>query len=64
MTESALVIELHAHECECAECGARIFLRESRHLPMYEGEVVPDNWEGEWAGFPFCKDCYSKHRED
>ena len=57
-----LVIELWPHEVACALCGTRLLLRESRGLPMYEGEVVPDDWVGEWAGFPACSACYKVHR--
>jgi hypothetical protein len=29
---------------------------------MYEGDVVPDDWPGEWAGFDVCDQCHAKHR--
>jgi hypothetical protein len=31
---------------------------------MYEGEVVPDDWEGEWGGFTVCEGCYFDHRPE
>ncbi len=57
-----LCINLNPRITECVLCG-----KEISHiycLPMYESEVVPDNWEGEWGGFTVCKSCYFIHRPD
>ena len=27
-------------------------------LPMYEDLVLPNDWPGEWAGFPVCRPCF------
>ena len=59
--QTILVINLSPRESECILCGT--FLSDPRRgLPMYEGEVVPDDWPGEWAGFDVCEHCYAKHR--
>ena len=60
---SILVVELWPRESECVLCGA--FLSgPCKGLPMYEGEVVPDDWPGEWAGFDVCDSCYGLHRTE
>ena len=47
-------------ECDCAICSKLTPMGLS--LPMYEGEVLPDDYQGEWAGMVVCSTCYAKHR--
>ena len=62
MTSPAvLIIDLWPLESECVLCGADL-IGPCKGLPMYEGQVVPDDWEGEWAGFDVCDVCYAKYR--
>ena len=56
-----LVIDLWPRESECILCGEHLWCP-CKGLPMYEGEVVADDWMGEWAGFDVCDACYEKHR--
>ena len=28
---------------------------------MYEGEPVPHDWSGDWAGFDACRDCFESY---
>ena len=55
-----VVIDLQLRDTDCTLCGARHSLAQG--LPMYEGEVVADDFEGDWGGFPVCKKCFVKHR--
>lgn len=56
-----LVIKLYPRESECCWCGAD--LADPRFgLPMYEGEVLPNDHAGEWAGFDACERCYLIHQ--
>lgn len=61
---SFLVIDLWPHETECVLCGEWLYLKDAKGLPMYEDEVVPDDYPGEWAGFSVCDACYAKHRPE
>ena len=55
------VTELWPRECDCTLCGALTAIK--LWLPMYEGKVLTDDDQGEWAGMPVCADCYAKHRQ-
>lgn len=54
------IVNLWPYEDDCTLCGALTPL--GLFLPMYEGEVLPDDYEGEWAGMLVCAVCYAKHR--
>ena len=56
-----LVIDLWPRESECVLCGEHL-VGPCHGLPMYEGEVVPDDHDGPWAGFDVCDPCYFQHR--
>lgn len=59
-----LVIDLWWHEFECRICESRFALPPSAPsygVPMYEEYCVPPEWDGEWGGFPCCKECYDKY---
>lgn len=51
-----LVIDLAPRETECIACGAHL-VGCRRGIPVYEGEALPDSWEGEWGGFDACDPC-------
>lgn len=56
-----LVIELWPHEAECCVCGETIFCftcGPNYGLAMYEDEILPADWPGEWGGFPACHSCF------
>lgn len=61
MSAPIQIIDLWPRESECVLCGEHLWGCKLG-LPMYEGEVVPDDWPGEWAGFDVCAPCYVKHR--
>jgi hypothetical protein len=51
------VIDLHPIQEYCWACGE--FVIPLRHgLPVYEDEILPNDWEGEWGGVPSCPRCY------
>lgn len=57
---STLVIELWPYKDDCIVCGKRHIVKQG--LAMYEGEIVADDYEGEWGGFNACRDCYERNR--
>lgn len=54
-------IRLDPPETECIACG--VVCDVAQGLPMYEGEVVENDYAGEWAGFHCCRPCYEAHRD-
>lgn len=52
-----LLIELFPRETECIVCETPL-VNSRRGIPMYEGEVLPNDWDGPWAGFDACPECY------
>lgn len=59
-------IRLDPRDVDCVLCGTHLTegVDKIQGLPMYEGEVVPDDWSGEWGGFDVCETCFRKHRPD
>ncbi len=56
-----LVIDLSPRRSECAVCGTYLEVPSSGGglgVPMYEGLVLPNDWDGEWGGFDACRRCY------
>jgi hypothetical protein len=31
-------------------------------IAMFEGEPVPNDWQGDWAGCDCCEQCYQGHQ--
>jgi hypothetical protein len=61
MPKDVVVIRLNVPMQECAQCGT---VCESRQgLPMANGEIVENNYQGEWGGSPACPPCYQAHAE-
>lgn len=54
--EDFTVIRLDEPTDFCCVCDAEVYM--DYGLPMYEGEIVPPDWSGEWGGFTACKRCY------
>lgn len=56
---SMLVIDMNPKNYECVVCGNAC---DGTHgVPMLEGELVSNEWEGEWVGRHACIDCFHKH---
>jgi hypothetical protein len=51
------VINLQPREYVCHCCGID-FLDGGFGVPGYEDLILPNDWTGEWAGFPACEDCF------
>jgi hypothetical protein len=32
-------------------------------LPIFNGDVVSNDWRGDWGGVPCCPDCYQRHAD-
>ena len=30
-------------------------------LPIFNGDLMSNDWQGEWGGVPACQGCYDKH---
>lgn len=60
--QAPVYIDLNFRISECAICEE--MAPRKYYLPMYEGEVVSDDWKGEWGGFHVCERCYFKHRPE
>lgn len=52
-----VMIRLDAPESECAVCDRPSDCSVS--VPMFEGDVLPNSWEREWAGFDVCLPCFA-----
>lgn len=50
------IIELWPATDECCVCEDEVLMEYG--LPMYESEIVPEDWPGEWGGFMACKRCW------
>lgn len=59
---SVVVINLWPHESECSVCGAPL-VGCKQGIPMYEGEPVSVAWQGEWAGYDACRDCFDDYNK-
>ena len=40
----------------CCVCNQEVYM--DYGLAMYEGDIVPNDWKGEWGGFTACRRCY------
>ena len=57
---TAGVINLSSVQTDCAICGVLTEL--GLYLPVYEGRMVSDDCNGEWAGQPVCGPCFRLKR--
>jgi len=48
------IIDMWPIIAECVVCGAP---SHKSGIPMYEGMVLPNDWDGEWGGQPACDRC-------
>lgn len=57
---SVTIIDLWVITAECHVCcvpGQNL-----QGIPIYEGVVLHNDYEGEWGGVPACKDCYQRQQ--
>jgi hypothetical protein len=50
------VIRLDERVAECHICGAESPPKWG--IPIYEGDVLPNDWQGEWGGVDACQRCW------
>lgn len=50
------VIRLDEPSCDCHVCGVETYL--DFGLAVYEDEILPNDWAGEWFGATVCRRCY------
>lgn len=63
---SASIIDLSPIEFQCHICEEWQVV--SRHepsygIPIYEDEIVPDDYQGEWGGVSVCRPCFDTTRQ-
>ncbi len=54
-----LLIRLYEPWAECRLCGADTPSRWG--VPMYEGNLLSNDFQGEWFGAPACQACHDAH---
>lgn len=55
------IIRLDEPCIECVICGQGDVSRWG--LAVYEGRIVPDDYQGEWGGAPCCEKCYQAWKD-
>lgn len=46
----------------CGECFiCNVYHRLEQGLPTYEGEILPDDYQGEWFGRSCCRICFDAY---
>jgi hypothetical protein len=50
------IIELWPPEFLCGIC--EVTCGAGYSVPIYEDEIVPDDYKGEWGGMPVCPTCF------
>jgi hypothetical protein len=53
------VLRLWPRESECRACGVAL-IDPHKAIPVYEGDALPNDWSGEWAGFDACDACHAE----
>lgn len=54
-----IIIDLWSPLVDCHICNEPAH---KKGIPIYEGLVLPDNWDGEWGGVPACDACFEKQQ--
>lgn len=60
---AVLVVELWPPVVNCRVCGVCVGTYQGFGIPMWEGDVLPNDWPGDWGGFPACLPCYSAQQQ-
>jgi hypothetical protein len=55
------VINLNARFALCCMCGKETPCRWGLPVDSETGEIVANDFPGEWGGVPACKDCWKAH---
>lgn len=54
-----VVIDLNERWADCHICGEPTPSRWG--VPVWNGEIVANDWPGEWGGVPACEKCWAEH---
>lgn len=55
-SQPILLIELWPAWTNCVVCNEECLHKQG--LAIWEDQVVPDDYQGEWGGAPACRECY------
>lgn len=56
------IVELDRPTFECWVCGEETF--GGYGLTVYESQILPNDWKGEWGGTTVCERCYGLFNHD
>ncbi len=56
-----LVIELDTEPITCSVCGREDWQQWGLPVSSETGEIVANDYPGEWGGIPACRECWAKH---
>lgn len=59
MAKGVLSIRLFEPYADCSLCGEETICRWG--VPMYEGNLLSNDFKGEWFGQPACQACHDAH---
>ena len=48
--------------CDCFLCGQECG-GDNCGVPTFNGDVVSNDWNGEWGSKPVCQECFDKHAD-
>jgi len=43
--------------------GSPLSRMAAQSIPMWQGKVLPNDWDGDWGGFPACARCFKWQSE-
>jgi hypothetical protein len=55
------IIDLTPIMIDCFLCGSHDYDRQG--LAVYEDEILPDDWPGEWFAKSCCRECFAAWKE-
>ncbi len=55
----AVIIDLHPITAICSICGKEELSRWG--VPRHNGDLVSNDFRGEWGGSPACEQCHDRH---
>lgn len=58
-TQISVILTGWAHREACCICGTMTFVRWG--VPVHNGDIVSNDFQGEWAASPVCSRCYGRH---
>lgn len=61
MSENCLVISMQSRMARCAVCGGADFHGWGIPVDAATGEVVANDFAGDWCGKPACRECFARH---